>query len=435
MLQASTPSVSKSDNKGSFLRDYEMGNRGDNTAYEWKMVILLAILFGIVGLDRLVIVYLFPVLMPELNLNNAQAGAIASILALTWAVSTWVLGSLSDKLGRKPILIGSAVFFSLMTSFTGVAKTFTGMLVVRGLLGIGEGGVFSASAAKIDEISPPRKRGLNLGIHQSFFPLLGIGLGPIIATQLVLHMHWESVFFVLGIPGLILALLLAKSMRRTEITRSLSARSTDGGSASAVLKYRNIWLTTIIASLFQTGLFVFSTFVALYLTRVSGLPLDTAGFIISGWGFGGFLGMIAVPALSDRLGRRPLLVIAAACYGALMLSFVLVHAGPSIKFLNLFAAGFFGFGIAPLFLAVIPCESVPPHLTGSAVGVPTGVSELIGGVVMPVLAGGLADRFGLTYPMLIVGVVSLVCAGVGLLLTETSPHVLTSSKASSIEVA
>lgn len=411
-----------------------MGNRGENTAYEWKMVILLAILFGIVGLDRLVIVYLFPVLMPELKLNNAQAGAVASILALTWAISTWVLGSLSDKFGRKPILIGSAVFFSLMTSFTGVAKTFAGMLAVRGLLGVGEGGVFSASAAKIEEISPPRKRGLNLGIHQSFFPLLGIGLGPIIATQLVLHMHWEWVFFVLGIPGLILALLLAKGMRRTEASRSLPIRSTDGGSAGSVLKYKNIWLTTIIASLFQTGLFVFSTFIALYLTRVSGLQLDTAGLIISDWGFGGFLGMIAVPALSDRLGRRPLLVIAAACYGALMLSFVLVQAGPPMKFLNLFAAGFFGFGIAPLFL-VIPCESVPPHLTGSAVGVPTGVSELIGGVVMPVVAGGLADRFGLIYPMLIVGAVSLVCAAVGLFLTETSPHVLTSLKRSSIEVA
>ena len=411
-----------------------MGNRGDNTAYEWKMVILLAILFGIVGLDRLVIVYLFPVLMPELKLNNAQAGAIASILALTWAISTWVLGSLSDKLGRKPVLIGSAVFFSLMTSFTGVAKTFTGMLAVRALLGIGEGGVFSASAAKIDEISPPSRRGLNLGIHQSFFPLLGIGLGPIIATQLVLHMHWEWVFFVLGIPGLILALLIAKGMRRTEISHSLSARSTGGRSPSAVLKYRNIWLTTIIASLFQTGLFVFSTFVSLYLTKVSGLPLDTAGLIISGWGFGGFLGMIAVPALSDRLGRRPLLVIAAACYGTLMLSFVLIPAGPPIKFLNLFAAGFFGFGIAPLFLAVIPCESVPSHLTGSAVGVPTGVSELIGGVVMPIVAGGLADRFGLTYPMLIVGVVSLICAAIGLLLAETSPYALSSSKQSSVEL-
>lgn len=393
-----------------------------DTGYEWSIVVLLAVLFGVVGLDRLVIVYLFPVLMPELGLNNTQAGAIASVLALTWAISTWVLGSLSDRFGRKKILIGSAVFFSLMTSFTGVAKSFYSMLAVRGLLGIGEGGVFSTSVAKIDEISTPRKRGLNLGIHQSFFPLLGIGLGPIIATQLILHMRWEAVFFVLGIPGIILTMILAKIMRNTSPRSAHASQPNEKGSAVAVLKFRNVWLATLIGSLFQTGLFVFSTFVALYLTKVAALPLSVVGLIISGWGFGGFLGMIIVPAISDRVGRRIVLVLSAALYGVLMLAFVVVEAAPTAKFANLFAAGFFGFGIAPLFLAVIPCESVPPRLTGSAVGVPTAVSELVGGVLMPVVAGGLADKFGLTYPMLIVGVVSILSAFVGLFLKETCPR-------------
>ncbi|HGO6127051.1 TPA: MFS transporter [Burkholderia cepacia] len=388
--------------------------------YEWKMVIFLAVLFGIVGLDRLVIVYLFPVLLPELKLNNTQAGAIASVLALTWAISTWVLGSLSDRYGRRKILLGSSIFFSVMTSFTGVAKSFHSMLLVRGLLGVGEGGVFSASVATIDEISTPRRRGLNLGIHQSFFPLLGIGLGPIIATQLVMHMRWEWVFFVLGIPGFLLTFLIGKTMRKAEASRDKQARSASA-SPLTVLRYKNIWLTTVIGSLFQTGLFVFSTFVALYLTKVVGLSLGTVGLIISGWGFGGFIGMIAVPAMSDRLGRRIVLVVSAACYGVLMLAFVLCHASPIVMFCNLFAAGICGFGIAPLFLAVIPCESVPSTLTGSAVGVPTAVSELIGGVLMPVVAGGLADTFGLGYPMLIVGGVSLVSALVGMFLEETVP--------------
>lgn len=268
-----------------------------------------------------------------------------------------------------------------MTSFTGMAKSFFGMLLVRGLLGVGEGGVFSASVATIDDISTPHKRGLNLGIHQSFFPLLGIGFGPIIATQMVMHMPWETVFFLLGIPGLALTYLVAKTMAKSRLHKDSGHRNVSG-SPFAVFQYRNIWLTTIIGSLFQTGLFVFSTFVALYLTKVAELPLGLAGLIISGWGFGGFIGMIAIPALSDALGRRVVLVTAATCYGALMLSFVLCHAGPLIMFINLFAAGICGFGIAPLFLAVIPCESVPSHLTGSAVGVPTAVSELIGGVLI-----------------------------------------------------
>lgn len=401
-----------------------------DSAYEWKMVWLLAVLFGIVGLDRLVIVYLFPILIPELGLSNTQAGAIASILALTWALSTYFLGGVSDRHGRKKVLIYSGIFFSLMTWMTGAVKSFTGMMVVRGLLGVGEGGVFSASVSTLAEISTPKRRGLNMGIHQALFPLLGIGLGPIIATQLSVYLPWQWVFFLLGIPGLILTVMLAKLMRepkRTPVERA----ATESISIGSVLKFRNIWVTSVIGSLFQTGLFVFSTFVALYLTQVVGLSLSTTGLIVSGWGFGGFIGMIAIPALSDRWGRKPVLVTCATIYGVLMLAFAMSNAGPLVMFSILFIAGIFGFGIAPLFLAVIPSESVPANMTGAAVGVPTGVSELIGGVLMPVVAGGLADLYGLAVPMMVVGAVSIAAAITALFLTETAPGIA-GNQASSI---
>lgn len=401
-----------------------------DSAYEWKMVWLLAVLFGIVGLDRLVVVYLFPILIPELGLSNTQAGAIASVLALTWALSTYFLGGVSDRHGRKKVLIYSGIFFSLMTWMTGAAKSFTSMMVVRGLLGVGEGGVFTASVATLAEISTPKRRGLNMGIHQAFFPLLGIGLGPIIATQLSLYMRWEWIFFLLGIPGLILTVMLAKLMREPK-KAPVERDSSERVSIASVLKIRNIWVTSVIGSLFQTGLFVFSTFVALYLTQVVGLSLSTTGLIVSGWGFGGFVGMIAVPALSDRWGRKPVLVACATVYGVLMLAFALSHAGPLVMFSILFIAGIFGFGIAPLFLAVIPSESVPANMTGAAVGIPTGISELIGGVLMPVVAGGLADLYGLAVPMMVVGAVSIAAAITGLFLTETAPGIA-SNQASSI---
>jgi predicted MFS family arabinose efflux permease len=243
-------------------------------------------------------------------------------------------------------------------------------------------------------------------------------------------MPWEWVFFLLGIPGLILTLMLAKLMREPrKVTVERDAHKS--APITSVLKFRNIWVTTVIGSLFQTGLFVFSTFVALYLTQVVGLSLSTTGLIVSGWGFGGFIGMIAVPALSDRWGRKPVLVTCATIYGLLMLAFALSHAGPWVMFSILFVAGIFGFGIGPLFLAVIPSESVPSNMTGAAVGVPTGVSELIGGVLMPVIAGGLADLYGLSLPMMVVGAVSLAAAVTGLFLIETAPgaatHQVTSS--------
>jgi len=392
------------------------------SSYEMKLIVILALLWGIVGIDRLVIVYLFPVLMPELHINNMQAGAIASILSLTWAISAWYLGGVSDRKGRKGVLIGTSVFFSLMTWLTGVAGNFHCMLAVRGLLGIGEGGVFSSSVATIAESSTPKRRGFNLGLHQSFFPLLGIGLGPIIATQLVAVMSWHWVFFVLGIPSLILTLALVRIMKSPEKAAQKGTHEHVETSQVSVFKVRNVWLCTAIASLYMTVLFVFSTFVALYLTKVVGLPLTTVGMIVSGWGLGGFLGMIIMPSLSDRVGRRPMVVCCAGVYGLLMLLFAFSHASAPVMFSILLVAGLFGFGIAPLTLSIIPSESVHANQAGAAVGVPTAVSELVGGVLMPIVAGGLADAYGLSVPMMIVGVVSLVSALIGLLLVETAPN-------------
>ncbi|AXT70710.1 MFS transporter [Vibrio sp. dhg] len=392
---------------------------------EWKLVLLLAILFGIIGLDRFAVVYLFPVIVPELGINNAQAGAIASILAFTYAISTWLLGSYSDRHGRKGVLIFSTIFFSVMTWLTGIAKSFASMLAIRGLLGIGEGGVFSTSVATISENVKPEKKGLMMGVHQAFFPLLGIGLGPIIATQLNEVIPWEAVFFVVGIPGILLAYGLHKVMKNKPIAQSASNKDSsepEKSSALSVLKVRNVWVATLMSCCFQSGLYVFSTFVALYLTQVVHLELSDVGFIISGWGFGGALGMIIMPSLSDRLGRKPVVFVCSAIYGALMFLFAFSTGLSQIQmFLLLGFAGIFGFGLAPIYLAIIPAESVPSKQAGSAVGIPTGVGEMAGGVIMPIVAGGLADLFGLHITMEIVGGAFALIAILSLLFIETAP--------------
>ena len=400
--------------------------------YEWKLVLLLALLFGIIGLDRFAVVYLFPVIVPELDINNTQAGAIASILALTYAIATWLLGSYSDKHGRKKVLIFSTLFFSLMTWLTGLAKSFGSMLAIRALLGVGEGGVFSTSVATISESVKPKHKGLMLGVHQAFFPLLGIGVGPIIATQLNQYMPWEAVFFVVGIPGVLLAFGLQRVMKaespkviqpieepkeKESVTKNKKSES-----IFAILKVRNVWVATLMSCCFQSGLYVFSTFVSLYLTQVVKLPLSSVGFIISGWGFGGALGMIIMPSLSDKLGRKPVVFFCSAIYGVLMFVFAFSTTLTPMEMFSLLAfAGIFGFGLAPIYLAIIPAESVSPDQAGSAVGLPTCVGELTGGVLMPIIAGGLADLFGLHITMIIVGVAfALICA-LSILFRETAP--------------
>ncbi len=402
--------------------------------YEWKIVILLALLHGTLGLDRLVIVYLFPILMPEFGLNNTQAGAITAVLAMTWAVSAWVMGSLSDRIGRKKVLIPSAIFFSLMSWVTGVVKSYGGLLVVRGLMGVGEGGVFSTSAATIGEESTPKKRGLNLGIHQSFFPGIGIGLGAIIATQLATEFGWRPVFFIVGIPGLVLAAIIAyvmkeplsfsqKEEKKPVSDIAIKSEETKPGFFAA-LKYRNVWVSTIVSCLFMNWLFVFAAFAVLFLTQVRGLSLPTAGVVLSAWGFGGFIGMIGIAAISDYLGRRPVMIVSSIITGISVIWFALAGSNPVTLFCILFVGAIFGWGTYPIFLALTTTESVPAKLAGSAVGIPTSIGEIFGAMVMPIIAGSLADKFGLIYPMYLAGIAPIIAAVVSFWYIETAPRVL-----------
>ncbi|WDM00144.1 MFS transporter [Alicyclobacillus cycloheptanicus] len=349
------------------------------------------------------------------------------------AFAAWLMGGVSDRLGRKKVLVPSAIFFSLMSWVTGVARSYGGLLAVRALLGLGEGGVFSSSVATLAEESTPSRNGFNLGAHQAVFPLLGIGLGAIIATQLEQVVGWRPVFFIVGIPGLILSIILAFVMKGSQQKRQIAKEEapeepvvTEKSKPHifAALKYHNVVLSSLISILYMNWLFVFSAFATLFLTEVRHLSLSQAGVVISAWGFGGFVGMLLVPALSDYMGRKPAMLVFTVLNGLFTLWFALAGTNQTLLFVILLFGGIFGWGCYPVYLSLCTTESVPRELSGSAVGIPTAVGEIFGAVLMPVIAGALADKFGLSYPMFLAAAAPIIAGVVALFYIETAPKVL-----------
>lgn len=403
-------------------------------SYEWKVLIILTLLWGTVALDRLAVVFLFPVIIPEFNLTNAQAGAITSILSMCWAVSVYICGNVSDRIGRKIILLPATIFFSLMSWVTGTVKSFGSLLVVRGLMGAGEGAVYSTSIATLSDVSTPSKRGFNFGFHQCSFPLVGMGFGAILCTQMANAFGWRPTFFIAGIPGIILAIFMAFMIKESHkvkksLDNSVKGSSSDGDIISKpglfdAFKYRNVLLSTLIAGLYFSWMFIFSTFATLYLTEYRGLDLGTAGFIMSGMGFGGAIGMIVLGALSDHLGRRPVVITSMIIAGISYLFFLYVSPNPALLFVIILLGSFFGMGSSPIYLATIPTESVPKNIAGSAVAIPIALGEAFGAMGMPVIAGFFADKFDLSIPILIAGLAGIIAGIVGLVLIETAPGVL-----------
>lgn len=403
--------------------------------YERNAVILLALGFGLVGLDRWIIAPLFPAMMTDLDLDYADLGNIIGILGLTWGVSALFMGRLSDRFGRRRVMIPGIVLFSLCSVFTGLAGGLMSLLLIRALMGVTEGAFSPTAVASTAEASAPKRRGLNMGIQQSTFALFGIGLGPIIATQLLVVLpSWHWVFAIMVVPRLILAFLMWRTIREPEELREdLSGDRTQEQPLHAegeaerhrwvdVFRYRNIIFSTLALCGAMTCIFVMSSMVPSYLTDFHHMSLQDMGLATSGIGFGAFVGQLVIPGISDRIGRRPAALLALV-FGLVMMG-LLIAQGPSTLtiFLLLFVVAMGVNGTLALVAATVSVESVPPALMATAAGAVMGVGEIFGGGVAPVVAGQLATAFGIQAPLyLAMGGIVLAIVMV-LFLVETAPR-------------
>lgn len=398
-----------------------------DTSYEWRAVLLLFLGFGLVGLDRWMIAPLFPAIMHDLKLTYQDLGDAVGALALCWGAFSTLMGSLSDRLGRRRILIPALVVFSCMAGVTGMVAGAVMLVIIRGVMGATEGAFLSTSVALTGEASHPKRRGLNQGIQLSGFSLFGLALGPIIATQLLgVVPSWRWVFFIVSVPGFILALFLYRVIREPPHLRSAGGEVAAQAAAplpwADVLRSRNVVLSMIGMLCGMSCIFVLSAFIPNYLVDYLHLGRVEMGFVTSGLGFGGFAGGIVMPGLSDHIGRRAAAVMCFVGAAALLYAFIRTGVEPLLLFALLSGVSFFGSGVLSLLTGPVATEAVPRQLASSAIGIASGTGEIFGGGIGPVVGGYIAQHYGIQNVVvfslagLIVGIV------VGALLLETAPR-------------
>jgi MFS family permease len=402
--------------------EQSMTNKNWDTAYEWKAVTLLALGFGLVGLDRWIIAPLFPAMMRELHLNYQDLGSIIGALGIAWGVFAMVGGGLSDRLGRRRVLIPSMLAFSVLSGLSGYASGLASMLLIRAIMGISEGSFCPTSFATANDASKPSRRGFNLGFQQSTFPLFGLALGPIVATQLLQVMSWRWIFVLVAIPGLILAVLLARIIREPMHLATHAATPMPRARAGEMFRQRNVPLAMLGLLCAMSGIFTLSAMVPSYLVDYVKLSTAHMGFVTSAIGFGGFLGQMVLPGLSDLIGRKTVAVMG-FLFGAIFV-YAFAHGGDSLRvlFVLLFVACFFCFGLLGLITGPIAAEAAPSGLISSTTGVIVGSGEIFGGGVAPVIAGGIAQHYGIQYTLTMALIGLSLGVVVSLFLQETAPR-------------
>lgn len=387
-------------------------------------VLILSLNFGVVFFDRNAVGFLVPFIQPDLQLSNTQIGALAAALALTWAISGYVIGHFADSHGRrKLIIITSTLIFSLSSFISGLAWSFATLLMARLLMGLAEGGVMPVSQSLTSDLVSERRRGLAMGVMQAFGSnLLGGVVAPLVLIALATQLGWRTTFYLTAIPGLICVLLMAWLVPDQERTHLDDTTTGGPGEPLSLLKLlnRNVVLCCIISICLVSYNSICWYFVPLFLTAERGLSPETMSWLLAMLGFSAVVTAFAIPALSDKWGRKPVMILFSLVGVIMPLSALFLPANFALLAVGFFI-GWAVLGVYPIFMSIIPMETVGMASAAKVLGLVVGIGELGGGVFGPGLAGYAADLTDLTAPLWIMGGLTIVSAILSLGLHETAP--------------
>lgn len=392
--------------------------------WEYKHTVLISHFFAwtFVWMDRMVIAIALPAIAIEFKLSLTEAGLLVTVLGVSWAIFSLFGGNLSDRIGRRRVIVPAAVIFSFFTWVSGVAANFVQMLTVRLCVGAPEGTYMAPSTALIAETWPEERRGFALSFHTS-----GAAVGTLIATfvggLIVASLGWRWAFYLFAIPGIVIALII---WRFTKEPPSIVARKEKKElpkiSWGPVVKNRNIVLINIAMICTLGAWIVFYVFSPIYMENVLKLSVVMTGSLLAITSVTGIVGYVTGGMISDRVGRKPVLLI--TLFLLIPLYYLFLYSTNPLTIGILFALmGYFLWAPYALIVAVCPAESVPLYLRGTATGIVLFFGEGFAATA-PTIAGAVGDIYGLSAVFVLPSVLMLIGFISIIFYRETAPRIL-----------
>jgi predicted MFS family arabinose efflux permease len=262
-----------------------------------------------------------------------------------------------------------------------------------------------------------------MGVMQNFGSnILGSFLAPLLLVFIADHWGWRASFFLAGVPGLVMAVLIARYVREPQRRPRPAAAAGAGAELShfAMLRYRNMILCVLISIVMVAWMVLGWAFLPLFYVKVRHISSGAMSVLISLLGLSAAFFSFVVPRLSDRFGRRP--VVVAFNLLGLLVPLAALYCDSSLYLLGaLIFIGWSASGTFPLFMGTIPSETIPARYVATSLGMVVGLGEILGGVCGPWLAGWAADLYSLRAPLLIQAGCAIVGCLLALFLKETAP--------------
>lgn len=390
--------------------------------YEFTLIFWFAITWGFIFLDRLVISFLAPLIMEDLAITDPQFGLINTFTTGCYALAAIVLTPILESTGKRKkwlimLCLGAGIFACL-----GAATQNTWqLLVTRAAVGFCEGPIPPLMFAMLLKESSPGRVALNPGIVCSGTNFISLMIGPSLVTRVAAASNWRMGFLVAGIASIIVFLVLAKFVREVPFSQEPAGgeeKKSIWKIVGKLMKNRNVILSFILGVLCMCGYWTLMLYATLFFSSVGGRDITSAGTIVSFMGILAIIWTIVVPKVSDFIGRRPAVVLWFAFCS--IMPFVMFGAPSSAAAVVVYAlAGGIPGAAFMFFQTIIPGESLPNYMLGTASGLILGVSEIIGGSAWPAIAGIIAGKYGYTTVILIAGIAFAAAAILALFLKET----------------
>jgi SHS family lactate transporter-like MFS transporter len=375
---------------------------------EQRSVVIASFLgWALDAFDFFLLVFVLKDIAQEFNTEISEV-TFAILLTLAMRpIGAFLFGRAADRWGRRPTLMVDVMLYSFIEFASGFSPSLTVLLVLRALYGVAMGGEWGVGASLTMESIPPHARGFVSGLLQSGYPT-GYFVASVVYALLFPVIGWRGMFMVGVLPALLVLYIRRRVPESPSWDRAVAAR----GSTLSIL--RSHWRLGLYAVVLMTAFNFFShgtqDLYPTFLQVQHGLSPHAVGTIAAIYNVGAIVGGILCGSLSERIGRRRMIVISALLslpvlpLWAFSDSPVLLALGAFLMQITVQGA----WGVIPVHLN----ELSPDEARGTFPGFVYQLGNLLASANATIQAG-IAAHFGGSYGLalaLVAGSVALIIA-------------------------
>lgn len=287
---------------------------GSGAAFErlsgraWAILIVLLLINVVNFIDRQLPFILMESIKADLKLTDSEIGLLAGVtFALVFSFAALILAWIADRWSPRPMLAITLAVWSAFTAVSGLATNFATLLSARVAVSASEAGSTPSAHSLISGTFPLRRRAFALAIFSLGVPI-GSMIGLVMGGWINDLWNWRTAFFVVGLPGLALALVawfVLPETRPHGSASELGAVKDDTQGAMALLRLSSFRHMTAASALYGCGSYAINVFAGSFLIRVHGLSSTQAGLAFGlAFGIGGLIGTFFGGVIADRLSQR-----------------------------------------------------------------------------------------------------------------------------------